>query len=329
MSGTATRRRASARRADCGRTALQTIPHSDREPAPPATAFFHPGFPPTRRYLGLLHGPGTRSETGINALSCEFGDTVPFFSCRGRFPSVRHHTSHLARDRHYRSTRYEADEADEADEASTLNIAIFGSGYVGLVTAACFSDAGNDVLCVDIDAARVEGLTLGDCPIHEPGLPDLLEANAQAGRLRFTTSAAQGVAHGLYRFIAVGTPPCEDGSADLQYVLAVANSKGQHMREQHLVIGKSTVPVGAADHVHATIASQLHARDARIAFEVVSIPEFLKEGTAVSDFNNRDRIVVGVSSPKATQLMLTLYAPFNRNHDRVIVMDVRSSELTK
>lgn len=213
--------------------------------------------------------------------------------------------------------------------ATHLNITIFGSGYVGLVTAACFSDAGNDVLCVDIDAARIERLTRGECPIHEPDLPELLIRNLKAGRLKFTTSAADGVAHGLYQFIAVGTPPGEDGSADMQYVLSVARSIGQYMRDYRLVISKSTVPVGTADQVREAIAAELRARNARVDYDVVSNPEFLKEGAAVSDFNKPDRIVIGVASPNASELMQTLYSPFNRNHDRVILMDVRSSELTK
>ncbi|MGQ0621876.1 MAG: UDP-glucose dehydrogenase family protein [Panacagrimonas sp.] len=210
-----------------------------------------------------------------------------------------------------------------------MNITIFGSGYVGLVTAACFADAGNDVLCVDVDAAKVERLRAGECPIYEPGLEELLTGNAKAGRLRFTTSAAEGVAHGLYQFIAVGTPPNEDGSADMKYVLTVAGSIGEHMSEYRVVISKSTVPVGTADRVRDTIAAQLKSRGKRIDFDVVSNPEFLKEGAAVADFNKPDRVVVGVSSQKAAELMQALYAPFNRNHDKIIVMDVRSSELTK
>ncbi len=210
-----------------------------------------------------------------------------------------------------------------------MNITIFGSGYVGLVTAACFADAGNDVLCVDVDAAKVERLRRGECPIYEPGLETLLVDNAWAGRLRFTTSAAEGVAHGLYQFIAVGTPPNEDGSADMQYVLAVARSIGQHMNGYRVVVSKSTVPVGTADKVREAIAIELHGRNASVEFDVVSNPEFLKEGAAVADFNKPDRIIVGVSSDKAAEHMAALYAPFNRNHDRIIVMDVRSSELTK
>lgn len=210
-----------------------------------------------------------------------------------------------------------------------MNITIFGSGYVGLVTAACFADAGNDVLCVDVDAARVERLRRGECPIYEPGLETLLVDNAWAGRLRFTTSAAEGVAHGLYQFIAVGTPPNEDGSADMQYVLAVAKSIGQHINGYKVVISKSTVPVGTADRVRETIALELHQRKVNIEFDVVSNPEFLKEGAAVADFNKPDRIIIGVASDKAADHMAALYAPFNRNHDRILAMDVRSAELTK
>jgi UDPglucose 6-dehydrogenase len=210
-----------------------------------------------------------------------------------------------------------------------LNITIFGSGYVGLVTAACFADAGNDVLCVDVDVAKVERLRRGECPIYEPGLEELLVSNAQAGRLRFTTSAAEGVAHGLYIFIAVGTPPNEDGSADMKYVLTVAKSIGQHMDAYRLVISKSTVPVGTADRVREAVAGELEARGLQVPYDVVSNPEFLKEGAAVADFNKPDRVIVGVSSDKAAEHMHALYAPFNRNHDKMIVMDVRSSELTK
>ncbi len=210
-----------------------------------------------------------------------------------------------------------------------MKITIFGSGYVGLVTAACFADAGNDVLCVDIDASKVERLRRGESPIYEPGLDDMLLSNGQAGRLKFTTSAAEGVAHGMYQFIAVGTPPNEDGSADMQYVLAVAKSIGEHMDGYRVVISKSTVPVGTADRVKLTLDEALKQRGAQIEFDVVSNPEFLKEGAAIADFNKPDRIIIGVSSDKAAGLMQDLYAPFNRNHDRTIIMDVRSSELTK
>ena len=210
-----------------------------------------------------------------------------------------------------------------------MNITIFGSGYVGLVTAACFADVGNDVLCVDIDAGKVARLRQGQIPIYEPGLTELVLKNAAEGRLRFTTDAAEGVAHGLYQFIAVGTPPNEDGSADLQYVLAVARSIATHMSEYRLIVSKSTVPVGTADKVRDAVREVLAARGANLEFDAVSNPEFLKEGDAIVDFNKPDRIIVGADSPRAAKLMHTLYAPFNRNHDRVIVMDVRSSELTK
>jgi UDPglucose 6-dehydrogenase len=210
-----------------------------------------------------------------------------------------------------------------------LEITIFGSGYVGLVTAACFADAGNAVLCVDIDAAKVAKLRKGYVPFYEPGLEDLVKRNFDAGRLKFTTDAAEGVAHGLFQFIAVGTPPAEDGSADLHHVLAVAKSIGKHIDDYRVVITKSTVPVGTAEKVDAAIRGELAARKATIEYDVVSNPEFLKEGAAVEDFNRPDRIVVGSDSAKATELMRALYTPFNRNHDRLLVMDVRSSELTK
>jgi len=210
-----------------------------------------------------------------------------------------------------------------------LRITIFGSGYVGLVTAACFADAGNDVLCVDTDPTKVERLRRAECPIYEPGLDAMLKRNVDAGRMRFTTSAAEGVAFGLYQFIAVGTPPNEDGSADMQYVLAVARSIGEHLDDYRVIISKSTVPVGTADRVRETVAAALANRGLDIAFDVVSNPEFLKEGAAIADFNKPDRIVVGADADRAIDAMTALYAPFNRNHDRLIVMDVRSSELTK
>jgi UDPglucose 6-dehydrogenase len=210
-----------------------------------------------------------------------------------------------------------------------MNITIFGSGYVGLVTAACFADVGNDVLCVDIDSSKVARLRRGEVPIYEPGLTELVTRNAAEGRLRFTTDAAEGVAHGLYQFIAVGTPPNEDGSADLQYVLAVARSIAQHMTEYRVIVSKSTVPVGTADKVREVLRATLAQRNAEIEHDVVSNPEFLKEGDAIVDFNKPDRIIVGADSARAAKLMHDIYAPFNRNHDRIIVMDVRSSELTK
>ncbi len=210
-----------------------------------------------------------------------------------------------------------------------MEITIFGSGYVGLVTAACFADAGNAVLCVDIDQAKVAKLRKGHVPFYEPGLEDLVKRNFEAGRLRFTTDAAEGVAHGLFQFIAVGTPPAEDGSADLHHVLAVAKSIGKHLTDYRVVVTKSTVPVGTAEKVDAAIRGELANRKKEVAYDVVSNPEFLKEGAAVEDFNKPDRVVIGSNSDKATDLMRALYTPFNRNHDRLLVMDVRSSELTK
>ena len=210
-----------------------------------------------------------------------------------------------------------------------MNITIFGSGYVGLVTAACFADVGNDVLCVDVDRDKVAALNRGEVPIYEPGLSELIGKNAAEGRIRFTTDAAAGVAHGLYQFIAVGTPPNEDGSADLKYVLEVAKTIATHADSHKVVVSKSTVPVGTADRVRETLSATLAARGVSIEFDVVSNPEFLKEGNAIEDFSKPDRIIVGADNPRAARLMQTLYAPYNRNHDRVIVMDVRSSELTK
>ena len=210
-----------------------------------------------------------------------------------------------------------------------MRVTIFGSGYVGLVTGACLADAGNDVLCVDVDANKIARLKAGEVPIHEPGLDALIERNAKAGRLRFTTDAAEGVAHGLFQLIAVGTPPDEDGSADLKYVLAVARTIGEHMSEYRVVIDKSTVPVGTADKVAAQIAASLAQRKASVEFDVVSNPEFLKEGAAIQDFMKPDRVVVGTNNPRVIELMRALYEPFTRNRDRFVVMDVRSAELTK
>ena len=210
-----------------------------------------------------------------------------------------------------------------------MNITVFGSGYVGLVTAACFADSGAHVVCVDVDENKIRTLAAGRTPFYEPGLDDLLERNIKAGRIRFTTDAAEGVAHGLFQFIAVGTPPQEDGSADLQHVLAVARSIGAHMNEYRVVISKSTVPVGTADQVRAALTSTLAERGVSVEFDVVSNPEFLKEGDAIEDFQRPDRIVVGTDNPRTAELMRALYAPFNRHHDRVMVMDIRSAELTK
>jgi UDPglucose 6-dehydrogenase len=210
-----------------------------------------------------------------------------------------------------------------------MRVAIFGTGYVGLVTGTCLADVGHQVVCVDIDRAKVDGLNQGVIPIYEPGLEPMVKANHAALRLAFTTDAASAVAHGQVIFIAVGTPPDEDGSADLQYVLAVARTIGQYMTVPTVVVNKSTVPVGTADKVRAAIAEVLAARGEEIAFDVVSNPEFLKEGDAVADCMRPDRIVIGASSADSVALMRRLYAPFNRNHDRVVEMDVRSAELTK
>jgi UDPglucose 6-dehydrogenase len=210
-----------------------------------------------------------------------------------------------------------------------MKITIFGSGYVGLVTGACFAEVGNDVLCVDVDARKVKMLQCGEIPIHEPGLDEVVRRNSASGRLRFTTDLVEGVAHGLFQFIAVGTPPDEDGSADLQHVRAVARSIGECLDDYRVVINKSTVPVGTAEVVRTTIAAALVERERDIPFTVVSNPEFLKEGAAVQDFMRPDRIIVGCDDERATLLLRNLYAPFNRNRDRLIEMDVRSAELTK
>ncbi len=210
-----------------------------------------------------------------------------------------------------------------------MKISIFGTGYVGLVTGACLAEVGNDVLCVDIDEDKVAALRKGVIPIYEPDLDTLVERNVEAGRLQFTTDAAQGVAHGLLQFIAVGTPPDEDGSADLQHVLQVARTIAAHMDEYRVIVDKSTVPVGTADKVRETISLVLQDRGLNLDFDVVSNPEFLKEGAAVGDFMKPDRIIIGTSEPRAAELLHALYAPFNRNHDRLIAMDIRSAELTK
>jgi UDPglucose 6-dehydrogenase len=210
-----------------------------------------------------------------------------------------------------------------------MRVTIFGSGYVGLVTGACLAEAGNHVICVDVDEKKIERLTKGEVPIHEPGLDTLIKRNAAAGRIEFTTDAAKGVEHGLFQIIAVGTPPDEDGSADLRYVLSVARSIATHINRYCVVITKSTVPVGTADKVRAEIISTLKSRDASVEFDVVSNPEFLKEGAAIEDFMKPDRVVIGTDNPRTQELMRALYEPFTRQHDRFIVMDVRSSELTK
>ncbi|KAB7774182.1 UDP-glucose 6-dehydrogenase [Xanthomonas sp. LMG 12462] len=210
-----------------------------------------------------------------------------------------------------------------------MRVAIFGTGYVGLVTGTCLAEVGHHVVCVDIDQAKVDGLNKGVVPIYEPGLSPMVKANHAARRLFFTTDAASAIAHGDIVFIAVGTPPDEDGSADLQYVLAVARTIGQHIQGPTIVVNKSTVPVGTADKVRAAIAAELEARGEAIEFDVVSNPEFLKEGDAVADCMRPDRIVIGSSKPGSAARLRRLYAPFNRNHDRIVEMDVRSAELTK
>ena len=210
-----------------------------------------------------------------------------------------------------------------------MHITIFGSGYVGLVTAGCMAEMGNSVVCVDIDAAKIDALNAGNVPIYEPGLDDYITRNMEAGRLQFTTDIQKGVEHGLFQFVAVGTPPDEDGSADLKHVLAVAKSIGDHMQEYRIIIDKSTVPVGTADKVRDTVTEALAARGEQIEFDVVSNPEFLKEGAAIDDFMKPDRIIVGTDNPRTSELLKALYEPFNRNHDRLITMDIRSAELTK
>jgi len=210
-----------------------------------------------------------------------------------------------------------------------MKVTVFGSGYVGLVTGACLAEVGNDVICMDVDDRKIEMLNQGKSPIYEPGLEQMVQRNAKAGRLRFTTDADLAVKHGLFQFIAVGTPPDEDGSADLQYVLAVAQTIAEHMDEYRVVVDKSTVPVGTADRVREKINLTLQQLGRQLEFDVVSNPEFLKEGAALEDFMKPDRIIVGTDNPRTTELLRALYAPFNRNHDRLIAMDIRSAELTK
>jgi len=210
-----------------------------------------------------------------------------------------------------------------------VKITVIGTGYVGLVTGTCLAEVGNEVLCLDVDPAKIDILKAGGIPIYEPGLEDMVKRNVAAGRLFFTTDIAESVAFGQIQFIAVGTPPDEDGSADLQYVVAAARNIGRHMTDYKLVVDKSTVPVGTADRVKTALAEELARRGVAIEFNVASNPEFLKEGAAVEDFMKPDRIVIGTDSERATQLLRQLYAPFQRNHDRLTVMDVRSAELTK
>src|SRR5210317_1885081 len=210
-----------------------------------------------------------------------------------------------------------------------MRLTIFGSGYVGLVQGACMAEMGNHVVCYDIDADKIARLNNGEIPIYEPGLEAYVERNVEAGLLEFTTDVKKAVDFGLFQFIAVGTPPDEDGSADLKHVTAVARSIGENMDDYRIIVDKSTVPVGTADQVKAAVQAELDARNSELEFDVVSNPEFLKEGAAIGDFMKPDRIIVGTDNPRTTELLKTLYEPFNRNHDRMITMDVRSAELTK
>lgn len=210
-----------------------------------------------------------------------------------------------------------------------MKITIFGTGYVGLVTGACLADVGHHVLCMDVDQVKIEKLKNGQIPIYEPGLENIVRHTVEAGRLSFTNDTEEAVAHGTLQFIAVGTPPDEDGSADLQYVTAVAKSIGQYMDDYKVVVDKSTVPVGTGDKVKAAVRAQLDSRGLEWEFDVVSNPEFLKEGAAINDFMKPDRIIIGTDSEKAAELLREVYYPFNRSHDRMIFMDVRSAELTK
>jgi UDPglucose 6-dehydrogenase len=210
-----------------------------------------------------------------------------------------------------------------------MKVTVHGTGYVGLVTGACIAQAGNQVVCLDIDADKIATLNQGQIPIYEPGLEDIVRRNHEAGRLRFTTDIAEGVRHGELQFIAVGTPKSEDGSADLRHVLAVARNIGQYMDGYKVIVDKSTVPVGTGDKVKEAVVEVLKARGSSLACDVVSNPEFLKEGAAVGDFMKPDRIIVGTDSARAAELLRQLYEPFSRNHDKIIVMDIRSAELTK
>ncbi len=210
-----------------------------------------------------------------------------------------------------------------------MKITVIGSGYVGLVSGACLADLGNDVLCLDVDPRKIEILNNGGVPIYEPGLDEVIKRNIAAGRLRFTTDVADSVAHGLVQMIAVGTPSGEDGSADLQYVIAAACSIARHMTEYKVIVDKSTVPVGTADKVKQAMQDELEKRGLKTEFSMVSNPEFLKEGAAIEDFNRPDRIVIGAEDEAAIKIMKEMYAPFQRNHERLMVMDIRSAELTK
>src|SRR6202158_4859291 len=215
------------------------------------------------------------------------------------------------------------------NEGSGLKITMIGTGYVGLVTGTCFAEVGNDVMCLDVDAGKIETLKRGSVPIHEPGLQEMIRRNVPGGRLRFTTDIDAAVAHGTLQFIAVGTPPDEDGSADMQYVITAARNIGCRMVEAKIIVDKSTVPVGTADRVRETIAAELARRGVDLPFAVASNPEFLKEGAAVEDFMRPDRVVIGSDDERAIGLLRAVYAPFQRNHERLLVMDVRSAELTK
>jgi len=217
-----------------------------------------------------------------------------------------------------------------------MKITVIGSGYVGLVSGACLAELGNDVVCLDVDPRKIEILNNGGVPIYEPGLEEVIKSNIAAGRLRFTTDVAESVAHGLVQMIAVGTPSGEDGSADLQYVIAAARAIGQAMTEYKVIVDKSTVPVGTADKVRQAVQEELNKRGLdpqsptlNPSFSVVSNPEFLKEGAAIDDFNRPDRIVIGAEDEQAIRVMRDMYAPFQRNHDRLMVMDIKSAELTK
>jgi hypothetical protein len=219
--------------------------------------------------------------------------------------------------------------ASTPHSGSRVKITMTGTGYVGLVTGACMAEVGNDVLCFDVDAAKIATLEDGGVPIHEPGLSEMIRRSVAAGRLRFTTDADAAVAHGTLQFIAVGTPPDEDGSADMTHVIAAAKGIGARMSDYKIIVDKSTVPVGTADRVRATVAAELAARGVKLPFAVASNPEFLKEGAAIDDFMKPDRIVIGADDERAIAVLRAVYAPFQRNHDRLLVMDVRSAELTK
>jgi UDPglucose 6-dehydrogenase len=210
-----------------------------------------------------------------------------------------------------------------------MKITIIGTGYVGLVSGTCLAEVGNEVLCLDLDARKINMLKQGQIPIYEPGLEDMVKRNVAAGRLHFTTNIEESVAFGTVQFIAVGTPPDEDGSADLQYVVAAARNIGKHMTDYRVIVDKSTVPVGTADKVRAALQEELTQRGVKTEFAVASNPEFLKEGAAVEDFMRPDRVVIGTDDARALEIMRSIYAPFQRNHERIIAMDIRSAELTK